>query len=156
MQPMSLEITGPRTGPSPHVERILRALPEWFGIESSLLEYVQDAARMPTWYASVEDDVVGFLSIHRHFEGSAEVHVVGVLPEHHRSGVGRALQGRAEAWLRAEGVRFLQVKTISASSPDPNYARTRAFYLSQGFVPLEEFPTLWDEHNPCLILVKGL
>lgn len=153
---IKITLTGPETGPSPHVERILRTLPEWFGIESALVQYVEDAARMPTWYASIEGEVVGFLSVHRHFPETAEVHVVGVLPAHHRSGVGRALQVRVEAWLRAEGVRVLQVKTISASSPDTFYARTRAFYLSMGFVPLEEFPTLWDEHNPCLILVKGL
>jgi hypothetical protein len=37
---------GPRT-----VERLLRSLPEWFGIESSLVEYVAAARRMPAYLA---------------------------------------------------------------------------------------------------------
>jgi hypothetical protein len=33
------------------VERLLRSLPEWFGIESSLVEYVAAARRMPAYLA---------------------------------------------------------------------------------------------------------
>jgi hypothetical protein len=29
------------------VERLLRALPEWFGIESSIAEYAESARRLP-------------------------------------------------------------------------------------------------------------
>jgi hypothetical protein len=50
----------------------------------------------------------------------------------------------------------LQVKTLSVRSADANCARTRAFYVGMRFVPLEEFPTLWNEQNPCLMLVKRL
>ena len=153
---MELRIDGPGLGRSAHAEPILRALPEWFGIESALAQYVEDVERMPTFLAHSEGAVVGFLAIHRHFSRSAEVHVVGVLPASHRSGFGRALQLAAEDWLIGEGVEYLQVKTISESSPDPNYARMRDFYERMGFVPLEEFPTLWDEHNPCLVMVKRL
>ena len=38
----------------------------------------------------------------------------------------------------------------------PAYAQTRAFYLAMGFRPLEELRKLWDEANPCLIMVKRL
>ena len=41
------------------------------------------------------------------------------------------------------------------SDVDEGYARTRAFYETRGFVPLEELHDLWD-HNPCLLLVKHL
>lgn len=41
-------------------------------------------------------------------------------------------------------------------NPDQNYERTRRFYLAAGFTPLEEFPDLWDERNPCLLMVKSL
>ncbi len=61
----------------------------------------------------------------------------------------------AEADLAAEGVRFLQVKTLGESRPDANYARTRQFYLACGFTPLEELTDLWPG-NPCLLLVKAL
>jgi hypothetical protein len=33
-------------------EQVMRALPEWFGLEESLLEYVQAATRLPTLIAS--------------------------------------------------------------------------------------------------------
>jgi hypothetical protein len=61
---------------------------------------------------------------------------------------------RVEASLGASDVEFLQVKTLSAARPDEGYAKTRAFWLSCGFRPLEEFPTLWDADNPALQLIK--
>jgi len=76
--------------------------------------------------------------------------------DRHRQGIGRALLRAAEDELSADGVRFLQVKTLSDSRKDDNYERTREFYLAQGFTPLEEFPDLWDKDNPCLLLVKSL
>jgi len=60
----------------------------------------------------------------------------------------------AEAALAAEGIEFLQVKTLSASHPDEGYRKTRAFYFAYGFRPLEEFPTLWSPDQPALQLVK--
>ncbi len=109
---------------------------------------------MPTWVALDGEDVVGFLSVKQHFPHSAEVYVMGISSQWHRKGIGRALVEHAEQWLAAEGCRFFQVKTVSASSDDPSYAKTRQFYLALGFLELEEFPTLWDPHNPALLLVK--
>lgn len=140
------------------VERLLRSLPQWFGIEGSLVSYVDDARTLPT-YAVRDDDsgaVVGVLLVRRHFPAAAEVHLMAVDPRWHRQGVGRALLQSAESDLRADGVRFLQVKTLSDSHPDVNYALTRQFYLAQGFTPLEELADLWDAGNPCLLLVKTL
>ena len=71
-------------------------------------------------------------------------------------GIGRALIEEVSAWSGAQGGQFLQVKTIAASHPSPEYAQTRAFYESVGFVPLEVFPTLWTARHPCLQLVKRL
>lgn len=140
------------------VERLLRSLPQWFGIEHSLLEYVDDARTLPTYVVRDHDSgaVVGILLLKHHFSASAEVHLMAVDPLRHRQGVGRALLRSAETDLRADGVRFLQVKTLSDSHPDDNYALTRQFYLAEGFTPLEEFADLWDEGNPCLLLVKSL
>jgi hypothetical protein len=56
--------------------------------------------------------------------------------------------------LAADGVEFLQVKTLAPSKPDEGYARTRAFYLARGFRPLEEFRNLWDAENPALQMIK--
>jgi GNAT superfamily N-acetyltransferase len=139
------------------VERLMRALPDWFGIEESLLEYVADAARLPTYLAYVGHDpnAVGVLLLARHFPEAAEVHLMAVDPRFHRRGIGRALLEAVEQDLRSEGVRFLQVKTQGPSRPDPGYQRTLSFYRAEGFAPLEELDGLWAE-NPCLIMVKSL
>jgi hypothetical protein len=42
------------------------------------------------------------------------------------------------------------------SVTDEHYARTRAFYQAMGFRPLEEFKQIWDEANPCGLMVKYL
>jgi ribosomal protein S18 acetylase RimI-like enzyme len=139
-----------------HVEKILRALPEWFGQEDSTLQYIKDADTMPSMLAKDGDDVVGFITIRKHFPETAEMHCLGVLPTYHRTGIGRQLVAALENYLKKEGIKFLQVKTISADSSDEAYAKTRKFYIGVGFSPLEVFPTLWDKTNPCLLLVKSL
>lgn len=133
---------------------ILRALPEWFGIEEATTQYIRDVDGLPTFLARVAGRVVGFMAVKQHFPQAAELYVLGVLPELHHQGVGRALLAAVEAYLHQQGVEYLQVKTLSAAHPDRGYAQTRAFYEAVGFRPLEEFKTLWDEANPCLVMVK--
>ena len=126
-----------------HVESILRRLPQWFGVESATLNYIKDAGEKPTCCALEEDMPVGFITLHLHSPSAAEIHVMGVHPGHQRRGIGQALLSRAEYWLRAQGIRFLQVKTLSEAHPSPEYALTRQFYQAMGFTLLEVFPTLW-------------
>lgn len=149
-------IEGPGLGQAAACEPILRALPDWFGIEEAIVHYVTEIEQLPTLTAQLEGRVVGFLSIKQHYPCAAEMYVMGVLPAYHRAGMGRALVQGAEEYLRARGVAYLQVKTLGPSHPDPFYARTRAFYEAVGFRALEEFPQIWDAANPCLIMVKGL
>jgi coenzyme F420-0:L-glutamate ligase/coenzyme F420-1:gamma-L-glutamate ligase len=132
-------------------ESVLRALPEWFGIEEATRSYIHGVASLQTFAA---DDGAGFLSLKRHTERAAEIYVMGVRPDRHRDGIGRALVRTAEAWCAQQGVEYLQVKTLADASPSAHYARTRAFYEAVGFVPLEVLPDLWDSHNPALLLVK--
>ena len=96
------------------------------------------------------------MTVLRHQPVAAELYVLAVRPEWHRHGVGRALLAAVEAWLRAQGVEYLQVKTLGPSHPDEAYALTRAFYEAQGFRALEELTQLWGESNPCLIMVKRI
>jgi ribosomal protein S18 acetylase RimI-like enzyme len=97
---------------------------------------------------------VGFLSVKAHTPVAAEAYVLGVERAWHRRGRGRALFGAAERVLAGQGVRFLTVKTLAASHPDPFYAATRRYYEAIGFEPIEVFPTLWSENNPCLLMLK--
>ena len=151
-----IEIQGPLLGQAHLCEPILRALPDWFGIEEATRQYVADTAVLPTLLAFHTNQPVGFLTLKQHTPYAAEIHVMAVLPDWHRHGVGRALLAASEAYLRSQHVEFLQVKTLSAMDPDEGYGRTRQFYLAMGFRPLQEFPLLWGEDNPCLQLIKFL
>lgn len=137
-------------------EKILRSLPEWFGLEDSTKAYIDGVKNQPFFAAFEEDKAVGFISLKEHDPKSYEVYVMGVSPEFHGRGIGKQLILKAEEYLTEESIEFLQVKTLSESSKDENYAKTRQFYLSCGFTPLEEFKGLWYEHNPCLLLVKAI
>jgi ribosomal protein S18 acetylase RimI-like enzyme len=194
------------------VERLLRKLPTWFGIESSVLEYIESARRLPAYLAwprgpasaghpphpavghppdlapnrppdlapnrppdpaaghlpdlavghppdlaanRPPDLPAGVLLTVRHFPRAAEIYLLAVDPAVHRRGAGRALVTALESDLGADDVEFLQVKTLGPSHPDPGYVRTRQFYASVGFQPLEEITGLWPE-NPCLIMIKTL
>jgi len=153
---METIIQGPFLGKASLCEPILRALPEWFGIEKANRQYIKDIEVFPTFLAWSNGLVVGFLALKAHNDYAAEIHVMGVLPEMHRRGLGRALVEAVEKHLRGQGVEYWQVKTLSSRHPDEGYARTRAFYEAVGFRPLEEFPDLWGEANPCLQMVKRI
>ncbi|MBZ0267971.1 GNAT family N-acetyltransferase [bacterium] len=149
------EIRELRAGEVASCEAILRALPDWFGIEEALRDYVRDVPVLETLVADGGDGIAGFLTLKEHGPRAAEIHVMGVRPERYGHGLGGALVEEAQRRLRARGVEFLQVKTLGPSRPNAAYERTRGFYLRMGFVPLEE-NRLWGEGNPCLILVKHL
>lgn len=147
-------VQGPLLGQSQVCEPILRSLPDWFGIESALQQYVAEINTLPTFIAVIEQSVVGFLTLKQHTAYAAEIYVMGLYSDVHRRGLGRALVEYAEDMLSRAGVEYLQVKTLSPSQEDEHYARTRAFYGAMGFRPLEEIVQLWGEENPCLLMVK--
>ena len=135
---------------------ILRSLPEWFGIEASTLEYIKSTDTHPTFVACFNKQIVGFLTLKEHNTKSWEIYVMGVYPKYHRQGIGTLLIKCAENFLRDGSCEYVHVKTLGPSHKDINYAKTRKFYLNQGYIPLEEFKDLWDPANPCLLLVKKL
>jgi GNAT superfamily N-acetyltransferase len=138
------------------VAALLHGLPEWFGIDEATAAYVEAARTMPTVLAHEDGVVVGARLWGRQFPAAAEVHLMAVDADRHRCGIGTALLERVEQELRADRVRFLQVKTLGPSRPDVEYERTRRFYEARGFVALEEMFGVWPEDNPMLIMVKTL
>ena len=137
--------------------QVLEVLPEWFGIPAAIESYVAAASDLPmlAWFEP-SGRVAGFVSVKAQTAAAAEVHVIGVKRPWHRRGVGRSLIEAAVQLAEAEGLRFLTVKTLSSSKADPNYAATRRFYEAVGFLPIEEFPTLWGAGNPCVLMVRHL
>lgn len=117
-------------------ESILRSLPEWFGIEQSLKQYVKDARSRPMFVSKEGDAITGFLTLTLHNEFTAEIHVMGIKREHHRKGIGKALVEHAVSYLSKRNCEFFTVKTLSPSRDCPEYERTRQFYLALGFRPL--------------------
>ena len=156
MKNNNITIQPPSTNCGLVCEKILRLLPDWFGIEESLVQYVKDADVMPTILAKDNDEVVGFLTIKRHFTETTEIHCMGILPQYHRRGIGKLLIKELENYLKDDGLKILQVKTVPADRDCSAYAKTRAFYKAVGFIPLEVFPTFWNKTNPCLVLVKQI
>lgn len=138
------------------VDRLLRTVPQRFGREDANQEYVQDARTKETWTVRERQErVLGVALVERHFPHVAEIHLIVVDQEFHGQGVGTALIAAIEEDGRTSGVRLLEVKTLGMSDPNPEYTRTRLFYESVGFLPLEE-TDLWGEDTRCLIMVKPL
>ncbi len=136
-------------------EAIMRSLPDWFGIEESIVQYSQDIKAMDSYVVEVNRKVVGFITIQQHNPYTAEIHVMAVRKDFHRKGIGRNLVNHVEQSLNSLGVEYLEVKTLGPSRPSAHYAQTRAFYETAGFRPIEE-TNLWGEENPCLIMIKHL
>lgn len=135
---------------------ILRELPDWFGLPDAVVSYGREVREMDVFVAGPDGlPTASFVALHRHYPECGEIHVMGVRPGFHRQGLGRLLVEVCERRLREDGGRFLMVKTLGPSHPDPHYAKTRDFYLQMGFQRLEETRDLW-EGNPCLVLVKVL
>ncbi|MDQ1477342.1 MAG: hypothetical protein QOE62_2571 [Actinomycetota bacterium] len=152
-----MEVTIVSSVPRPdEVGRLLRDLPEWFGIEQSIRSYVDAARTLPSTFALRDGEVVGACVVRHHTAVAAEIEVLAVARTLHRQGVGRRLVQTVESGLREGGVVLLQVKTFGPSGVSEEYERTRAFYASMGFLPLEERTDIWGTENPCLISVKPL
>jgi GNAT superfamily N-acetyltransferase len=137
-------------------KELIEALPEWFGLPESNASYLRNLAELPSWLALNEGEVVGAATLEEHFPGSFEIHFMAVRPDFHRRGIGRLLVERLEDEARIGNGRWLHVKTLAPSHPDPFYARTRAFYLALGFAPLFQSSEIWGPENPAVILVKTL
>jgi len=134
---------------------ILEALQDWFGVEESREEYIRECADKPFWAAFSGAEPVGFIALRQTSEYAAEIYVMGVRKETHRQGAGRRLFEELRQEALRSGMRCLQVKTV-AEGCYAEYDATRRFYEACGFYELEVFPTLWDEANPCSVMILPL
>jgi GNAT superfamily N-acetyltransferase len=151
-----MKIVGPYLHREDECMEVLRSLPMWFGIEEALLMYARDSGTHPTFALESDQRIRGFITLQQHFPEAWEVHCMAMAAEARNEGHGTRLLLHAEGWLRTQGARYLQVKTVADASPSKEYGETRKFYVARGFTPLEAFPTLWSPRNPALQLIKVL
>ncbi|GAA2172356.1 hypothetical protein GCM10009846_09980 [Agrococcus versicolor] len=138
------------------VERLLRSLPAWFGIEEAIVAYVEQVRTASASFVAVVDDrVVGAALVERRSPALVELALIAVHAEQRGAGIGRALVDAAATWAASAGAAAFEVHTVGPSFEDDGYAATRAFYRSCGFLPVREVEGLdWD--GPTLILERPL
>lgn len=134
---------------------ILHDLPDWFGMPEYTENYIRESSQMPFLAVFDGEKPLGFIALKQTSRYTAEVYVMGVRKDCHRTGLGRRLYEAFETYAKQQGYSFLQVKTVRTGCY-PEYDRTNLFYQAMGFRELECFPTLWDKWNPCQIYVKAI
>lgn len=136
--------------------KILKKLPEWFGNEQAIDDYSVSVREMSFWAAFQDNSLIGFIAIKEHYGHTVEIFVCGVMPEFQYQGVGKALYNAVEDDIIQKGCKYVIVKTLSDIIDYKPYNDTRKFYESIGFVPLVTLTEMWDEENPCLIMIKSI
>ncbi|MEX2274624.1 MAG: GNAT family N-acetyltransferase [Actinomycetota bacterium] len=102
--------------------------------------------------------VVGFVTLARHYDRTAEITWMAVRADRRGGGIGSALLRPLEDLLLREGRTLLLVFTVSPADPDEipdGYNATRAFYAANGFVAARDLPDLWPG-DTAMLFVKPL
>jgi hypothetical protein len=73
---MEFTIEGPLRNQFSVCVPILRALPDWVGIEKATLDYEKEIEQLPTFLARLGGAVTGFLSLKQHNPFSAKIYVM--------------------------------------------------------------------------------
>jgi ribosomal protein S18 acetylase RimI-like enzyme len=140
-----------------YTNNILRKLPEWFGNEESLVKYVNTVNEYPYWAAfDKENNCIGFFSGKIHYKRTGDIYVCGIDPQYHGKGIGTLLYKEVEKHFKNNNCKYIIVKTLSEINEDKDYERTRKFYKRMGFEELITLNEMWDENNPCLIMIKQI
>lgn len=134
------------------VEEVLLNLPDWFGLPDSTKEYIEQSKQLVLFSAHHNDSTLGFITLKETSCDTCEIHCMGVKKEFHHKGIGKLLYKQFEEYAKNK-YEYVQVKTVDEGKY-PEYDQTIAFYKSLGFKKLEVFPPLWNEWNPCLIMIK--
>jgi len=136
---------------------IAKALhPKWFN-ELGLKQIAKDLQTEQGLIALDEDRVVGFLTYCTdETRKTAELSWIGVRPDLHMRGIGRALVGALEETLTEQGFTSLEVSTVAPTIDYEPYARTRSFYYSVGFADVRIDRGWFGSGDDRLLLRKTL
>ncbi len=143
---------GPEDAPA--CDAIIASLPDWFGLEEGIEECAEAVRTHPGLVSERDGRVIGFLTVVRPSDVTAEISWLAVHADERGHGVGTGLVEGLVADLSGTGVRLLLVKTLSdREDPGPEYAATRAFYLARGFSPAAELD-LFGPENPIQLMSR--
>lgn len=135
---------------------IMHALPLYFSPPEDIEKKALIHREYPFFAAFEGERAIGFITLKIHNEYTADVYNLGVLEQYHRQKIGHALINICVDYCKGHGFIYLTVKTLDSSAEYEPYDKTRAFYKSEEFIPLEVFMTFWNKENPCLFLVKRI
>jgi N-acetylglutamate synthase-like GNAT family acetyltransferase len=139
---------------APVCDAIIASLPDWFGLQEGIDECAEAVRTQPGLVCERDGRVVGFLTVVRPSDMTAEISWLAVHADDRGDGVGTKLVEGLVADLSGTGVRLLLVKTLSdREDPGPEYAATRAFYLARGFSPAAELD-LFGPENPIQLMSR--
>jgi GNAT superfamily N-acetyltransferase len=139
---------------APACDAIIASLPDWFGVPEGIRECAEAVRTQPGLAYERDGRVVGFLTIDRPSDVTAEISWIAVHADERGRGAGTDLVARLVADLAATSVRLLLVKTLSdREDRGPEYAATRAFYLARGFTPAAELD-LFGPENPIQLMSR--
>ena len=148
------------SGSEQHIDACLaiaKELHQYFS-EKGIAIMGKDLQAHLLYVAKDSNEVAGFVTIQRKNNHVAEISWMAVKLEHQRQGIGSALVNRVANDLRSQGIRVLEVKTLSADVEYTPYEKTRRFYEKMGFMHLETIDPYpgWEPGSPCTIYVKVL
>ena len=148
------------TGSEKHIGAclaIVKELPQYF-TDKEKTTISKDLRTCLLYVARDSNEVFGFVTIKRKNNHVAEIPWMAVKLERQHRGIGSALVDRVANDLRSQGIRILEVKTLSADVKYPPYEKTRRFYEKIGFIHLETINPYpgWELNSPCAIYVKIL
>ncbi len=137
-------------------KKILTELPEHFGIDSAIKDYINGVKETHFLAAKNQGEYVGFYALKAENPKVLNLYVLGILKAYQNQGIGKRLQASCERYAREHSFQYLMVLTLATKANHKPYLRTHRFYQRMGFIDFFQSDELFDEHNPALIMLKAL
>lgn len=144
-----------KTNEAQKAYEIAITLPEYFNT-AGLKSIGRDTKNHILFGAYLENEMIGFVTYKEINNEVIEMTWLGVLPSFQGKKYGKTLIEKSLAEF-SQKYKICEVKTLSDSDNYEPYKKTRAFYKSLGFIPIETISPYpgWGD-NPCQIFVKFL
>ena len=123
-------------------------------LDEMIRPFFEDRDSEEFWLVSDDEGVTGvaYCVPEPMTEGTWNLRAIGVRPDRHRSGAGRALMAHVEDRLRRAGQRLLVVDTSSAPEQDG----ACAFYRGLGYLEESRISGFWSAGEDKITFTKQL